>query len=269
MHSRHNDCINDGIFMSKALPVVLAAVLIGGALTPIYLAKQATPGQHGKAGQMSNANTSNIQKISYALGYQVSSQTPPEMDTELFAEGMRDGQAKKTPRFTEQEINQALMAYQQEVQKQQQAQLQQQQQAQPQAQQQASVSGAAQAGKDFLAANAKKPGVITTASGLQYQVIKEGTGATPTASSEVKVDYEGKLIDGTVFDSSIKRGEPLAFGLSQVIPGWTEGLQLMKEGAHYRFFIPAELAYGEAGAGETIPPNSALIFDVILIKVNP
>ena len=250
--------------MSKALPVVLAAIIIGGALTPVYLAKQATPGQHAKTGQTSNAATSNIQKISYALGYQVSSQTPPEMDTELFAEGMRDGQAKKTPRFTEQEINQALMAYQQEVQKQQQEHLQQQQQ-----QQQATASSATQAGEAFLAANAKKPGVITTASGLQYQVIKEGTGATPTASSEVKVDYEGKLIDGTVFDSSIKRGEPLTFGLSQVIPGWTEGLQLMKEGAHYRFFIPASLGYGETGAGEAIPPNSTLIFDVTLIKVNP
>jgi FKBP-type peptidyl-prolyl cis-trans isomerase FkpA len=263
MHSRHNDCINDGIFMSKALPVVLAAIIIGGALTPIYLANQATPGQQAKSGQ-TTAATSNIQKISYALGYQVSSQTPPDMDSELFAEGMRDGQAKKTPRFTEQEINQALMAYQQDMQKQQQQQLQQEQQ-----QQQASAQSSVQAGDAFLATNAKKPGVVTTASGLQYLVIKEGTGATPTASSEVKVDYEGKLIDGTVFDSSIKRGEPLAFGLSQVIPGWTEGLQLMKEGAHYRFFIPAKLGYGEAGAGEAIPPNSTLIFDVILIKVNP
>ncbi|ONG41031.1 peptidylprolyl isomerase [Alkanindiges hydrocarboniclasticus] len=249
--------------MSKALPVVLAAIIIGGALTPIYLANQATPGQQAKSGQ-TTAATSNIQKISYALGYQVSSQTPPDMDSELFAEGMRDGQAKKTPRFTEQEINQALMAYQQDMQKQQQQQLQQEQQ-----QQQASAQSSVQAGDVFLATNAKKPGVVTTASGLQYLVIKEGTGATPTASSEVKVDYEGKLIDGTVFDSSIKRGEPLAFGLSQVIPGWTEGLQLMKEGAHYRFFIPAKLGYGEAGAGEAIPPNSTLIFDVILIKVNP
>lgn len=263
MHSRHNDWFNDGIFMSKALPVVLAAVIIGGALTPIYLAKHATPGQHTKSG-LSSAATSNIQKISYAMGYQMGGQIPPEVDDSLFVDGMQDSKAKKTPRFTEQEVGQALVAYQQDLQKQ-----QQQQQVEQQQQQQATAHSSAQAGDAFLTENAKKPGVVTTASGLQYLVIKEGTGAKPTASSEVKVDYEGKLVDGSVFDSSIKRGEPLTFGLSQVIPGWTEGLQLMKEGAHYRFFIPAKLGYGETGAGEAIPPNSTLIFDVTLIKVNP
>ena len=143
----------------------------------------------------------------------------------------------------------------------------QQQLQQEQQQQQASAQSSVQAGDAFLATNAKKPGVVTTASGLQYLVIKEGTGATPTASSEVKVDYEGKLIDGTVFDSSIKRGEPLAFGLSQVIPGWTEGLQLMKEGGKATLYIPSKLGYGEQGVPGTIPPHSTLIFDVELIEV--
>jgi len=120
-----------------------------------------------------------------------------------------------------------------------------------------------QAGIAFLAANAKQPGVTTTASGLQYQVLKAGQGATPKATDTVTVNYRGTLTDGKAFDS----GEGISFPLDRVIPGWTEGLQLMQEGAQYRFFIPAELAYGEAGAGRAIPPHAALIFEVDLIKV--
>ena len=122
-------------------------------------------------------------------------------------------------------------------------------------------------GEAFLKENAKKDGVKTTASGLQYKVLKEGEGKSPKATDTVKVNYEGKLIDGKVFDSSYKRGEPIEFGLNQVIPGWTEGVQLMKEGATYEFTIPSKLAYGERGAGGEIPPNATLIFKVELIKV--
>ncbi len=122
-------------------------------------------------------------------------------------------------------------------------------------------------GEKYLAENAKKEGVITLPSGLQYQVLKEGNGKKPTAKDSVKCHYEGFLIDGTVFDSSVQRGEPAVFGLQQVIAGWTEGLQLMSEGAKYRFFIPYRLAYGEGGAGQLIPPFAALIFDVELIEV--
>ena len=122
-------------------------------------------------------------------------------------------------------------------------------------------------GKRFLEENAKKEGVVTTESGLQYFVVKEGNDVHPTATDEVTVHYTGKLINGTVFDSSVERGEPATFALNQVIKGWTEGLQLMGEGAVYRFFIPYDLAYGEKGAGGTIPPYSTLIFDVELIKV--
>lgn len=122
-------------------------------------------------------------------------------------------------------------------------------------------------GEAYLAENAKKDGVIVLESGLQYQVIKEGTGKQPKATDTVKCHYEGFLINGTVFDSSIKRGEPASFPLNAVIKGWTEGLQLMKEGAKYRFFIPYDLAYGEAGAAGAIPPYAALIFDVELIEV--
>ena len=122
-------------------------------------------------------------------------------------------------------------------------------------------------GENFLAENAKKEGIITLPSGLQYQVLKEGNGRSPKSTDQVKCHYEGMLIDGTLFDSSIQRGEPATFPLNQVIAGWTEGLQLMKEGAKYRFFIPYTLGYGERGAGSSIPPFAALIFDVELIKV--
>ena len=122
-------------------------------------------------------------------------------------------------------------------------------------------------GAQFLAENAKKEGVVTLPSGLQYQVLREGNGRKPTATDQVRCHYEGTLINGTVFDSSYKRGEPAVFGLNQVISGWTEGVQLMQEGAKYRFFIPYNLAYGERGAGQQIPPYAALIFDVELLEV--
>lgn len=123
-----------------------------------------------------------------------------------------------------------------------------------------------ESGRKFLDENGKRVEVRTTASGLQYEVLKEGTGLQPTAADQVTVHYTGKLIDGTVFDSSVERGEPATFGVTQVIPGWVEALQLMKEGAKYRLFIPSQLAYGPNGAGP-IAPNSTLIFDVELIKV--
>ena len=123
------------------------------------------------------------------------------------------------------------------------------------------------AGEEFLAANAKKEGVVVLPSGLQYEVITEGTGKKPGATDKVECHYEGTLIDGTVFDSSIKRGETATFGVNQVIKGWVEALQLMQEGAKWRLYIPYNLAYGERGAGEMIPPYSTLVFEVELIKV--
>jgi len=121
------------------------------------------------------------------------------------------------------------------------------------------------AGEDFLVENGKRSEVTTTDSGLQYEVLQEGTGAQPLATDQVTVHYTGKLLSGEVFDSSVERGQPATFGLNQVIPGWTEGVQLMKEGAKYRFYIPSELAYGERGAGGQIGPGATLTFDVELI----
>jgi len=133
--------------------------------------------------------------------------------------------------------------------------------------QNATPAATADAGEAFLAANAKKDGVTTTASGLQYKVIKSGTGASPKASDQVKVHYTGTTIDGKVFDSSVQRGQPAVFGVSQVIPGWTEALQLMKVGDKWQLFIPAKLAYGPQSPSPAIPPNSVLIFEVELLDI--
>jgi FKBP-type peptidyl-prolyl cis-trans isomerase len=124
-----------------------------------------------------------------------------------------------------------------------------------------------QAGEAFLAKNKKRAEVNTTESGLQYEIINEGQGVSPTASDMVTVHYTGTLIDGTVFDSSVERGEPATFGVNQVIPGWVEALQMMKKGAKWRLYIPSNLAYGEQGAGDVIGPNATLIFDVELLDI--
>ena len=134
-------------------------------------------------------------------------------------------------------------------------------------QQDSQASKAKAEGKAYLSENGKNPNVITTKSGLQYEVLQEGKGRSPKATDTVRCHYEGRLLDGTIFDSSYQRGEPADFGLNQVIAGWTEGVQLMQEGAKYRFTIPYILAYGESGAGASIPPYATLIFDVELIKV--
>ncbi len=126
----------------------------------------------------------------------------------------------------------------------------------------------AKAGREFLEANGKRAEVLTTPTGLQYEVLTQGEGAKPGAGDSVTVHYTGKLIDGTVFDSSEERGEPATFGVTQVIPGWVEALQMMNEGSKWRLYIPSELAYGPNGAGGVIGPNQTLIFDVTLISVN-
>lgn len=122
-------------------------------------------------------------------------------------------------------------------------------------------------GKAFLEENKKRPGVVTLNSGLQYEVINEGNGKKPQATDRVKCHYEGTLIDGTLFDSSIQRGEPAVFGVNQVIPGWVEALQLMSEGSKWKLYIPSDLGYGARGAGEMIPPHSTLVFEVELLEV--
>lgn len=192
-----------------------------------------------------------MDKVSYALGMSIGHQLQQMSATELniddFAQAIKDVFAAQA-QLTDAEAQTAVQTFFQQK-----------------AEEQAAAAKAE--GENFLAENAKKPGVKTLPSGLQYEVLREGNGRKPSATDEVECHYEGTLINGQVFDSSYRRGETATFGLNQVIKGWTEGLQLMQEGAKYRFFIPYNLAYGEQGAGQSIPPYAALIFDVELIKV--
>jgi FKBP-type peptidyl-prolyl cis-trans isomerase FklB len=200
-----------------------------------------------------------MDKLSYALGLgigqQLSQMGANDISAEDFAQAIKDVLHGHELKVSHREAQTIVQDYFQK------------QEQKLQAQRAEAGKAHKEAGEKYLAENAKKEGVITLPSGLQYQVLKEGNGKKPTAKDTVQCHYEGFLIDGTVFDSSIQRGEPATFPLQQVIAGWTEGLQLMQEGAKYRFFIPYRLAYGEGGAGSSIPPFAALIFDVELIQV--
>lgn len=201
-----------------------------------------------------------MDKLSYALGHNIGHQLigmglGKSLNVDDYAAAIRDVMEGRPEQMSAAEVQQTLQHFFSELEERQQAEA-------------AERGKAARAeGEAFLAENKKRAGVTTTASGLQYEVLTEGSGRQPKASDTVRCHYEGRLIDGTVFDSSYRRGVPADFGLRQVISGWTEGVQLMKEGAKYRFFIPYNLAYGERGAGADIPPYAALIFDVELIKV--
>ena len=193
-----------------------------------------------------------MNKISYALGLgigqQLKSMNIEDFSIEDFTKSISEVMSGKETAISSREAPVLLNEYFQKKEKEQ-------------------AQTAIAEGKVYLEENAKRDGVTQTKSGLQYEVLTEGTGKSPKATDTVRCHYEGRLLDGTVFDSSYKRGEPADFGLNQVIPGWTEGVQLMKEGAKFRFHIPYLLAYGERGAGAQIPPYSTLVFDVELIKV--
>lgn len=187
---------------------------------------------------------------SYALGLTVGNfykqQGFKNLNTTLLAKAINDVQAGKKALFTEEQANECIMYY-----------------SNP------SLRSSVEEGKNFLAANKTKTGIKTTASGLQYEVIKEGAGTKPKAFDTVQVNYAGALLNGTEFDNSYKRGQPIEFALNRVITGWTEGLQLMSPGAKYKFYIPYELGYGLNGNGPTIPGGSTLVFDVELLSVKP
>jgi FKBP-type peptidyl-prolyl cis-trans isomerase FklB len=200
-----------------------------------------------------------MDKLSYALGLgigqQLANMGANDLNVDDFGQAIKDVLKGAELKVSHREAQQIVQSYFQ------------QQEEKMQAERAEKGKAHKEAGEKYLAENAKKEGVVTLPSGLQYQVLKEGNVKKPTAKDSVKCHYEGFLIDGTVFDSSVQRGEPAVFGLQQVIAGWTEGLQLMQEGAKYRFFIPYRLAYGEGGAGQSIPPFAALIFDVELLEV--
>jgi FKBP-type peptidyl-prolyl cis-trans isomerase FklB len=199
-------------------------------------------------------------KVSYAIGLSIGKNLTRDSITvspDAFLRGVMDARADSAGRLmTDADVQSTMMAFQDSLRKNQ--------------EEKARVAGEEQMtmGAAFLAENGKKPGVVTLASGLQYKVISEGTGKTPKASSTVTTHYRGRLIDGEEFDSSYKRGQPAQFPVNGVIRGWTEALQLMKEGSKWELYVPSDLAYGASGAGGVIPPNATLIFEVELISVD-
>ena len=200
------------------------------------------------------------QKAVYALGLRVGSdlrEKEVKLSPEIFGQGLKDGLEGSQPKLGEEELRQALMEFSRQVQTRQLAKLK-----------EVGEKNLAE-GQAFLKANQAKPEVKTTASGLQYKVVTAGKGKTPKTTDTVMVNYRGRLIDGTVFDDSYQRGQPAVFELGGIIRGWQEALQLMKEGDRWEIYIPSELAFGPQGAGPQIGPNSALVFEVELIKVNP
>lgn len=201
------------------------------------------------------------QKVSYGMGLVLGERMGndlPSLQMDQFLQGIQHGHAgdDEAKRMSREEIQQALMEYQQSLQEEQGKQIEE------------LAQKNREAGDTFLAENAERDGIETTESGLQYEVLEEGNGAKPGATDMVQVHYTGELLSGEVFDSSRERGEPVTFGLNQVIPGWTEGLQLMSEGARYKLYIPSDLAYGPGGS-RAIGPNETLVFDVELLAINP
>ncbi len=239
----HRSCLNSkGEIMRLMLGVVLCTVLV---TTPVVAEdKQELKTQKDK--------------ISYVVGLEMGSSLKKNMidvDIEILTKGIKDALSEAKPLMTEQEMKETITALQKDLQAKQQEQIK------------ALAEKNKKEGESFLAENKKKKGVITMPSGLQYKILTDGKGKSPKATDTVTVNYKGTLIDGTEFDSSYKRGQPATFTVNGVIPGWTEALQLMKEGSKWQLFVPSKLAYGERGAGGPIGPNAVLIFEVELISI--
>jgi len=199
-------------------------------------------------------------KVSYSIGHDIGNtfkKQNMDINPDVLLVGVRDALSGNKPAMTEEQVKETLTAFSKSMMDKQQA-----------TAKEAATKHAAE-GEKFLAENKTKEGVKTTASGLQYKVLKEGSGASPNATDTGVTHYKGTLINGTEFDSSYKRGEPASFPVNRVIAGWTEALQMMKPGSKYQLFVPAMLAYGERGAGQEIGPNETLIFEVELLEVKP
>ena len=208
--------------------------------------------------QEKSAFKSPKEKLSYSIGVDIGNtlkRQQIEVDPAIVGQGVKDVLSGGKLVLSEEQIKETMMSFQKEMVAKQAERMKQ------------AGDKNKKEGEDFLATNKKKEGVITLPDGLQYKVMKEGTGKSPKATDTVNVHYRGTLVDGTEFDSSLKRGEPASFQVNQVIPGWTEALQKMKVGAKWQLFIPGSLAYGERGAGNSIGPNAVLIFDVELIGI--
>ena len=214
----------------------------------------------GLSAKIVNNKSSYEDKVGYSFGYIMgrgNADALKNMDLDAFLDGLKAASKGQSSALTDEEMSKVLKQFKKNA------------EAKQLIEHKNLADKNEKIGAEFLAENAKKSNIKVTKSGLQYEVIKQGSGKTPKASSKVKVNYEGRLLNNTVFDSSIARQQPAEFMVSQVITGWTEGLQLMKEGSTYRFYIPAKLAYGQIGSGDAIEPNSTLIFDVELLEVSP
>lgn len=237
----------------KVLPIALAVSLA------LVGCGEASKPKAGASVAAAVALESEIQKVSYIMGTNIGGQIKGEafeVDIPSLTLGLSDAVAGNEPKLSEDEVKAVIEAFQ----------------AKMMAEQEASAKLVAETnikeGEAFLAANAKKDGVVVLESGLQYKILTAGTGAIPMSENTVEVHYKGTLLDGTEFDSSFKRGVPAQFGVTQVIPGWVEALQLMKEGAKWELYVPADLAYGPGGTGGLIGPNQTLIFEVELLKAS-
>jgi len=227
---------------------ILSAAL---AMTAISACSQ---GQKGRNNEMKT----NMDSVSYAIGADIGANLKrskmDSLNVDIMAVGLRDG-LDSTVKIDEEKLRVVMEGFMAKM------------QGARQAEEMQKADGNRAAGEAYLAENAKREGVVTTPSGLQYEVSQMGTGAKPAAADQVKVHYTGTLVDGTVFDSSVERGEPAVFGVGQVIPGWVEGLQLMPVGSKWKLFIPSDLAYGPSGGGGKIPGNSVLVFEVELLEI--
>jgi FKBP-type peptidyl-prolyl cis-trans isomerase FklB len=218
----------------------------------LFAQSKKKPVSHGSASTSVAKLNDQTDSLSYSIGILVASfykqQGITHINQAMVNKAIADKMKGDSTLLTEQQCNQVLMGYIEKVKAD-------------------KASAAKKEGLAFLAENKNKPGVVTTASGLQYIVLKEGTGPKPAATDKVKCNYEGKLLDGTIFDSSIKQGHPIEFNVNGVIPGWTEALQVMNTGSKYRLFIPSTLAYGDQQMGQDIKPGSTLIFEVELLEI--
>lgn len=231
----------------KRILVALSAVSL------CYLSQAA-----GAADDKGTQLKDNKDKVSYSIGVDIGKSIQKqniEINPEIFLKGLKDGIADKAALMTDEDIRKTLLSLQTEMLEKQKTQMKEM------------ATKNETDGQKFLAENKKRKDVVTLSDGLQYRIIKDGTGDSPKATDVVTTHYRGKLINGTEFDSSYTRGEPVKFALNNVIPGWTEALQLMKPGAKWELFIPAKLAYGEHGVGQLIGPNATLIFEVELLNV--
>ena len=252
-----------------AVAAAVTAVTLSGLLVAQPADTKVPPPSNVPAGGMNAAAATTgpapttqeiLTQASYAIGFDMGKNMKEQdfqLDLANFTSGLQDSLAGTPSKLSDDQVQKVMQT------------LQEQMMAKAEAKQKVLGAKNETEGKAFLEANKSKPGVKTTASGLQYVITTEGTGPLPKASDTVKVNYTGTLIDGTKFDSSIDRGEPLEIPLEGVIPGWTEGLQLFKVGSKGKLFIPGNLAYGEHGSGAKIPPNATLVFDVELISISP